>query len=96
MDSVVNMRYFIQTMNGIIISFGEGSGGEEITAKEYEAIRNAVNNKPQPTDTTDYMLRSDLTWEAYTIEPVDPDESAEIEDYQSALEDLGVNLNEKE
>ena len=74
MDSVVNMRYFKQIANGNILSFGEGGAGIEITKEEHDAILNALANKPIPTETTDYQLKEDLVWEAYTIEPIEEGE----------------------
>ena len=67
------MRYYKQVSDGIILSFGEGRGGEEISEEEYLAIQNALEAKPEATETTDYMLRADLSWEAYDVEPVEPE-----------------------
>ena len=69
--------YYKTISNGYILSIGEGKGGEEITEEEYNEIMSAIHNKPTPTDDTDYALKTDLTWEAYTVEPVDPEPPAE-------------------
>ena len=68
------MRFYKDIQNGFIAAIGTGGGGVEITETEYETILEAIRNKPSRTDTTDYHLREDLTWEEYErIEP--PDES---------------------
>ena len=77
MDSVVNMRYYKNVENGYILSIGIGNGGTEITAQEYAEINNAIISKPQATETIDYMLKDDLTWEAYEIEQAEPEPTDE-------------------
>ena len=72
------MRYWKQIENGYFVSVGTGGMGEEITEDEYNAILAVIHDKPPRTDTTDYRLREDLTWEAYPIDPPDPD--PEIDD----------------
>ena len=68
------MRFYKDIQNGFIVAIGTGGGGVEITENEYESILAIIQNKPARTDTTDYHLRQDLTWEEYErIEP--PDES---------------------
>lgn len=68
------MRFYKQTADGYIISIGTGAGGTEITESEYNEIMSAIKNKPEATETTDYQLKTDLTWEPFEIEPVtDPD-----------------------
>ena len=68
------MRYYKDIQNGFIAAIGTGGGGVEITETEYESILAVIRNKPARTETTDYHLREDLTWEEYErIEP--PDES---------------------
>lgn len=68
------MYYFKTTNGNYILSVGTGAGGEEITENEYNEIMTAIQNKPEATETTDYQLKTDLTWEAYEVEPVtDPD-----------------------
>lgn len=71
------MRYFKYVEDGIILSVGDGFGGEEITKEEYDAIVNALANKPSTSETTDYMLKEDLTWEAFEVEPVEPEPTEE-------------------
>ena len=68
------MRYYKDIRNGFIVAIGTGGGGVEITEAEYGTVLEAISNKPARTETTDYHLREDLTWEEYErIEP--PDES---------------------
>lgn len=63
------MKYIIQINNGYILSIGTGNSGEEITEAEYNQILDIIRNKPAATETTDYRLRTDLTWEEYAVEP---------------------------
>lgn len=67
------MRYYKQISDGYILAIGTGNGGAEITEDEYNAILDLIRTKPQATETTDYRLREDLTWEEYEVEPPDPD-----------------------
>jgi hypothetical protein len=72
------------------ISFiGEGNLGEEITEAEYNAILEIIHAKPARTDTTDYRLREDLTWEAYEVELPEPDPEEELtaEEIAEAIEE---------
>lgn len=71
------MRYYKVTENGYIMSIGTGMSGIEITEEEYNTILDVVQNKPMSTETTDYMLKEDLTWEAYEVEPVEDEPTAE-------------------
>ena len=64
------MRYFEVVENGYILAVGTGAGGTEITKAEYDQILAVIRAKPAASGTTDYRLRTDLTWEAYTIEYV--------------------------
>ena len=72
------MKFYKQIENGFFISVGTGGMGEEIPEAEYNTILEIIQAKPARTDTTDYRLREDLTWEEYEIDPPDPD--PEIED----------------
>ena len=68
------MRFYKQTSDGYIISIGTGAGGTEITESEYNEIMSAIHSKPETTETLDYQLKDDLTWESFEVEPVtDPD-----------------------
>lgn len=68
------MRYYKQIIDGYIAAVGTGGGGTEITETEYNEIMSVIQNKPARTETTDYHLKEDLTWEAFEVEPVDPAE----------------------
>lgn len=68
------MRFYKIVENDYIFSIGTGNSGTEITETEYNEILTAIRNKPEATETTDYRLKTDLTWESYEKEPVtDPD-----------------------
>ena len=80
------MRYYKDIQNGFIVAIGTGGGGVEITETEYESILVVIRNKPARTETTDYHLRQDLTWEEYErIEPSDDDEEASPEEVLDIL-----------
>lgn len=67
------MRFYKQLSAGYILALGSGLGGEEITESEYNETLSVIHTKPAATETTDYRLREDLTWEAYEVEPPAPD-----------------------
>ena len=68
------MKYYKQVVDGYIQAIGTGGGGTEITETEYNEIMSVIQNKPAETETMDYHLKEDLTWEAFEVEPVDPAE----------------------
>ena len=74
------MSFFKIIDNGYILSIGQTNRANEheITEDEYNAILDLIRSKPPATETTDYRLREDLTWEPYEIDPPDPD--PEIDD----------------
>lgn len=87
------MRHYKILDGGYIVFVGVGMGGTEISEAEYNTILAVIHNKPKATDTTDYRLREDLSWEAYEIERPEPvAEEANAEDYAEALRKLGVSL----
>ena len=60
--------------DGYITNIGQATiPGLEITEEEYNEILAVLKGKPAATEMTDYRLREDLTWEAYTVDPPDPD-----------------------
>lgn len=69
------MSFFKITDNGYILSIGQTDRAteHEITEEEYNEILSVIHDKPPATEATDYCLREDLTWEAYPIDPPDPD-----------------------
>lgn len=77
------MRFYKHISENYILSIGTGNGGTEITESEYDETLSVIHNKPPATETTDYRLREDLTWEEYTVDPPDPDpEIDEAEAYE--------------
>lgn len=71
--------YFFKIVDSeYITAIGKGNSGTEITEEEYNEILSAIQNKPPRTATTDYRLKTDLTWESYEIEPTpEPDPTPE-------------------
>ncbi len=63
------MRFFKHVDNGYIVAIGTGTFGN-ISEEEYNTILSIIHNKPPRTETTDYRLREDLTWEEYEIPPM--------------------------
>lgn len=69
------MAYYKISEEGYIRSVGqtERPTKHEISYEEYSAILSVIHAKPPATETTDYRLREDLTWEEYPVDPPDPD-----------------------
>ena len=66
------------TEGNYIISVGMGNAGDEVTEERYNEILAAIRSKPQRTETTDYRLKTDLTWEPYKVDPEpEPEPDAE-------------------
>ena len=78
------MRFYKQTDSNYILAIGTGNGSTEITESEYNEILTVIQNKPQATTTTDYRLKTDLTWEAYEVEPI-PDPEPEPQEILDIL-----------
>lgn len=74
------MKHYKIIDNGYIIMIGTGNSGVEITEEEYNEILAVILAKPQATETTDYRLKTDLTWEPHEVEPIDPEEEELTED----------------
>ena len=66
------MTYYKYIENGYILAVGTGGMGDVITETEYNEIMTVIQNKPQATETTDYRLKTDLTWEQYEVDPPEP------------------------
>lgn len=82
--------------NGFIIAISKtADDGIEIAQEEYSAILSAINNKPEQKDGFATMLTdNDLEWKYVAItEPVN--EEAGPEDYEQALEQMGVDFNDE-
>lgn len=88
------MRHYKLIEDGYISAIGTGGGGTEITVAEYDQIMAVIHTKPERTETTDYRLKTDLTWEAYTVEPQTDDE--EISDKEALGILLGGDENAEE
>lgn len=72
------MRYCEYNENGYVIGVGTGAGGIEVDKARHDAVIAALVSKPAETETIDYRLKEDLTWEPYEVEPTpepEPDES---------------------
>ena len=79
--------------NGYVASIGETDQPTEyaITDERYEAVMNALENAPTPEPGYVLKLRTDLTWES-ELAPEPGPEEAGAEDYEDALERLGVEV----
>ena len=74
------MNAYYKVTNGGYID-GIGTNGNDgttpITEAEYNEILAVIRAKPADTETIGYRLKTDLTWEQYSIDPPDPDEDIE-------------------
>ena len=90
------VKYYKNTDGGYVVLIGKNIGGEEISQEEYENILSVIHNRPIAEAGFTYKLRTDLTWELHEVPPVaEEDMEATEEDYISALEELGVTVNEE-
>ena len=72
------MLYFKEVEDGYIKSVKAlNVEGEEISETDYNLILNAFETKPSATETTDFRLREDLTWEEYESDHGEDDISDE-------------------
>ena len=72
--------YFKGIDNGYIRTVGQADdvpAGWECTEEEYNQILEAFKHKPPVTDSKDYFLKEDLTWEEIDVEPMEEQEEAE-------------------
>ena len=74
------MRFYKNINGNYITAVGTGCGGTEITESEYNSILAVIRTKPSRTDTTDYHLTTDLTWEAFEREPEVPTDEIDAEE----------------
>lgn len=70
-------QYYKYICGGYIVSIGIGGGGTEISEAEYNEILAVIRAKPERTDTTDYKLTVDLTWEPFPVDPPSDEIDAE-------------------
>lgn len=81
------MKYYENDFDGYIVSVSVDRGSAEIPVTRYNEILSMLTQKPAPTDTTDYRLKTDLTWEAYAIPAPEP-HSPTAEDKAEAFDIL--------
>ena len=69
------MAFYKIVEGGYLLSIGQTNREteHEISEAEYNTILSVIRSKPPATETTDYRLREDLTWEEYPVDPPDPD-----------------------
>jgi hypothetical protein len=89
------MKYYKSTEDDYIALIGTDIGGEEISQEEYENILATIHNRPIAEPGYTYKLRTDLTWELCEVPVVEDDAEATEEDFLTALEELGVSVNEE-
>ena len=71
-------RFYKFIYGGYIAGIGIGIGnGVEISEDEYNAILAVIRSKPARTDTVDYKLTVNLTWEPYPVDPPSDEIGAE-------------------
>lgn len=84
------MRFYKQTSNHYIIAVGTGAGGTKIAETEYNDIIAIIQNRPA-ADSKGYLLKTDLTWEAYDLPPEPaPSDADELSDAEALNVILGV------
>lgn len=85
--------YLINKENGYISSVVSGVDAaiSNTTEAEYRAIKSMLEHAPDAPDGFYYRLTESLEWELCEMEAIE--ETATEEDYQAALENLGVVLD---
>lgn len=72
---------------------GRSVSGEIISREEYERIRAAITDRPEPVPGYGWRLLENLQWEQYELPPSPEfEEEATEADYRAALEEMGVSL----
>jgi hypothetical protein len=91
------MNYCLIISDGYINGFCQSEDAvlNPISEEEFNRIKSIHSERPTAQDGFTYKLKADtLEWELVELpEPSDTDDDATIEDYESALTDLGVNIN---
>ena len=87
------MFYRVNKEDGYIHGVVKGVSVENsnATEKEYNHIKELIENTPNAPDGFYYRLKDNCEWELCELPAIE--ETATEADYQTALEDLGVNLN---
>lgn len=82
--------YSVNRHDGYIYGVASGSrlSGEIISREEYERIRAAIMDRPEPVPGYGWRLREDLQWEQYELPP-GPEPSGEISDTEALAIILG-------
>ena len=91
------MEFFKNVNEGYIDSVSTGNGQTKITKQEYDAIIEIAHNAPKAPEGFQYKLRNnDMGWELVEVPPapVPSDEDATEQDYQNALNQMGVSFDE--
>lgn len=91
------MRFYKTIDNQYLLTVGIGAGGEEISEAEYNQLLGIIANRPTAQEGYDYKLRTDtIKWELVELPPIEPEpEEASPEDYEQALQQMGVNFNDE-
>ena len=92
------MTYFKNIYNGYLETVSTENGQTKITETEYNEILKIAQNAPEAPEGYEYKLKADtLEWVLVEIPPYpDPGEDATEDDYQNALEQMGVNFDENQ
>lgn len=86
--------YRINIEDGYIHGVVKGVNPElsNCTEADYERVKDILMNFPTAPDGFYYRLKENLEWELCEFKPIENEVATEA-DYQSALENLGVNFN---
>jgi hypothetical protein len=87
-EEVTIVRYYKLIEDGYILLIGRGSGGIEITKKEYELLLSHINSKPEAEEGYGYRLKEDLTWELYELPPVPEDDEISSDELMDMIEEV--------
>lgn len=73
------MRYYKIIDGDYLVAIGIGTGGDEITEAEYNALKEIIRNRPTTSGDVNYRLTTNLIWEMFTSpeRDSDPELSAE-------------------
>ena len=73
------MRYYKIIDGDYLVAIGRGTGGEEITDKEYTKLKEIIKDRPMISGDGNYRLTTNLIWEMFTPpeSDADPELSAE-------------------
>lgn len=91
------MKYYKVIENGYIVQIGTGDFATEIAESEYNELLSIIQTVPKASDGYQYKLRADnLEWELVELPDPEPiEEEATAEDYEQALQQMGVDFNDE-